>query len=293
MKHCMLIDNETGEVIDENFRIDELEDQERKRKMAEKDRLSREFKEKQSEYLGNFIFYIFKNIENFKDILTDADLVKFIFCGTYIKHNGALMLDNNTTYIDKKRLNELLQVSNTIFNRFYKKLIKNKLILEENNKIYINLNIFWRGKKTEYKKITKIKLKDFTRIYIKTARELYLNYKNKNHKKLAMIYKLIPFLNWKYNILCSNPNEENKNNIDALTIEDIMDELNYSKSNITRFKHDFYSLKYNDYQIFKTLQSDENYKNSIILVNPLVIYGGNDINNLQYLINLFNIKPLH
>lgn len=289
MKKCTVIDNETGEVLSENFRVDELEDIQSKKAFAQKDKSSKEFKELQDRISGNFVFFIFKNMEYLKEVLNDNDLVKFIYIGTYVKKEGVLMLDNNLTYIDKRRLRSLLNVGDKAFKEFYNKMLENNLMKEHEGKIYINFYYFWRGKESDYKKFTNTKLEDFTRIYTKATREMYEETTPRQHKKLAIIYKLLPYTNWKYNMLCENINETDSTKINALSVSDIMDILGYYKTNITRFKKDFYSLKYKEYPIFKTVQGAMGYGNSIIIVNPLVFYRGNKIEELQGLIAIFNI----
>lgn len=289
---CSLIDNETGEVINGNVKVDKMEDIQRRRQMAEKDKLLKEYKEMQQKYLGNFVFFIFKNLQSLEEILSDADLVKFIYIGTYVKNNGALMMDNNITYIDKKRFRNLINVSNRIFRNFYNKLIDNNLLKEDDKKLYINLNYFWRGRESIYKKYMGHKLKDFTRIYIKATRDLYEQTESKNHKKLSMIYKLIPFVNWKFNILAENIEETDKSKVKALSINDILQILNYSKNNLTRFKNDFYGLRYNNYKIFGTFLTNAKYKDNPTYINPIVLYRGNNIEELGVLINMFELKVL-
>lgn len=290
MKRCTVIDNETGEVLSENFRVDELEDIQSKKAFAQKDKSSKEFKELQDRISGNFVFFIFKNMEYLKEVLNDNDLVKFIYIGTYVKKEGVLMLDNNLTYIDKRRLRSLLNIGDKAFNTFYNKMLENNLMKEHEEKIYINFYYFWRGKESDYKKFTNMNLEDFTRVYTKATRELYIQTPTRSHKKLAIVFKLLPYVNWKYNILCKNTNETDENKLEILTIADIIDLLNYNKSQMARFKNDFYSLKYNDYNIFASVQKQSDYLKSFILVNPLVYYRGNDIEQLQYLITLFKIK---
>jgi hypothetical protein len=133
---------------------------------------------------------------------------------------------------------------------------------------------------------------DFTRIYIQTTRDLYLNTTSKNHKKLSIVYKLLPYINWKYNILAKNINETEKERINPLSVKDILDILRYSNNNLTRFKKEFYSLTYNQYQVFGTFQTKAEYKTSTIYLNPLVAYRGNDIEELRTLINMFEIQPI-
>ncbi|GAA0723659.1 hypothetical protein GCM10008905_16540 [Clostridium malenominatum] len=290
MKNCTLIDNATGEVLSEDFKITELQDIRERKVFAQKDKLSKEFKELQDKISGNFVFFIFKNMEFLKENLNDNDLVKFIYIGTYVKKEGVLMLDNNVTYIDKRRLRSLLNVGDKAFNTFYNKMLENNLMKEHDGKLYINFYYFWRGKESDYKKFTNVNLEDYTRIYTKATRELYNQIPGRGHKKLAIVFKLLPYVNWKYNILCKNTNEVDENKLEVLTIADIVELLNYNKTQMARFKSDFYSLKYNEYNVFASVQKQSDYLKSFILVNPLIYYRGNDIEQLQYLVTLFKIR---
>lgn len=294
-KECYIVEKSTGEIINEDFVVDELKDIQRKKEMVEKNKLSQKFKELEDEYLGNFVFYVFKNIDKLETILNDNYLVKFLYCCSYVKKNGTLMLDNNITYINRKKLKGLLKIGDKTFNKFYRILKDNELIKEQDNKIYININICWRGSKKEHETIINGKFKDFTRLYIKTIRELYENTPLRHHKQISIVYKLIPYTNWQYNILCTidTVEEIDKNKIKPLRINDIMDILKYNKTHITRFKKNFYSLKYNEYNIFGTVQFESDFLKSFIIVNPVFFYRGNDPDNLNYLITLFGLSKIN
>lgn len=290
MKKYWLVDPETGEIVIDNFKVNTEEDIANKKKHAEKDRLKKEFKEFQQETLGYFIFFIFKNLDYLEELLTDAELVKLIYIATYVKDQGYLKKDNNVTFMKKEDLKVLLNTNDETFRVFYNKLVQSQLLLEDTEgKMAIDIDFFYRGKERTYKKLTGKKLADFSRVYIKTIRDLYINSDSKQHKKLAVIYKLLPYVNWKYNILCTNVNETNKDKIEAVSIKKIMDLLGYNSSNISRFRKEFYSLKYKEYQIFRTVQYTENYEDSFIIVNPLFYYRGDDLQELQTLTTLFGI----
>lgn len=289
------IDENTGEIIGDmvskKFSVMTEEDMKNRRKHAEKDKLTEIFKQMQSEYCGNFVFFIFKNMNFLNEILNDNDLVKFIYIGTYVKRDGYLIEDNNVTYITKKHLEKLLNVSRNRFAEFYNKLVDNNLIYEEVEKLRINLDYFYKGNKGNYKTLTNSKLDDFTRIYIDTTRKLYLNTPIREHKQLAIIYKLLPFVNWKYNILCQNINETDKNRLEVLTVRDVMTIFGFHEKQYKRFAENFYSLKCGELQIFRSVQYTACALDNFIVVNPLVFFRGNDIEDLQYLCTLFDIKP--
>ena len=289
-----LIKNDTGEIVDENFGFETLEDRKRKKQGAIKAQDFEEYKEIQSEYMGNFIFFLYNSLDEIKKVLSNADLCKYIYLATYTKKDGYLILDNNKTYIDKKKMQELLLVTKANFNKFYNNVIKNNLLIEEekSKKYKINLNIFWRGYEKDYKKLTGNKLEDFTRLYIDATRELYkLNYKQS--KKLAVAYKLIPYVNWKYNVLCSNVKEIDTSKINPLTIKDVMNIVGYDKSHMAKFKQDFYGIKFYDYILFKTIQDNPDYTSSTIVVNPLFDYRNKEVKEIEGLFVIFNIRVKH
>lgn len=284
-----IINNETGEIIDDDFGFETLEDRERKKKSAIKAKDFEEYKEIQKQVMGNFIFFLYNSLDKLKKILNDNDLCKYIYLATYIKKDGYLMLDNNKTYINKKKMQELLLITRPNFTKFYNSLIENKLIIEENNTYKINLNCFWKGYEKDYKEITNNKLENFTRLYINATRELYKS-NHKQLKKLVVAYKLIPYLNWKYNVLCSNIKEIDTIKINLLTIKDVMSISGYDNSHMARFKKNFYGIKFYGYNLFATIQKEADYKDSRIIVNPLFAYRNKDVKEIEYLFMLFDIK---
>lgn len=281
-KKCYIIEQETGEIIDDNFVIDNLEDRERKRKGAIKAQDFEEYKEIQSEIMGNFIFFLYKNMDKLKELLTDAEIVKYIYLATYTKKDGYLISDNNNTYINKKKMQELLLVAKPNFFKFFNKIIKNKLLIEEEkSKIYkINIDIFWRGKRTDYKQQTGTEMIDYIRLYINATRFLYTQ-NQKNCRKLIVAYQLLPYTNWKYNVLCTNVKEVDKKKINPLTINDILGILKYDKTNISKFKKYFYNIKYGENVLFKTVQDQPEWKSgSIVYVNPMFAYRNKTLKDL-------------
>ncbi|MBU3186672.1 hypothetical protein [Clostridium estertheticum] len=291
MINCTLVNNETGEVMNENYKITELEDQQRGRAFAEKKQLEEQFKSLQQEYLGYFVFFIFENLNKLTEIMTDFDLMRFLYLGTYTKKDGCLKFENGNI-ITKKHVKKLLKINDTSFRAFWKLMIENKLIVEgEEDKVSINLEYFYRGSEKEYRKLTDKKFGDkFTRVYIETTRDLYENTNQRSLKKLAIIYKVLPLISWQYNVLCKNPKEIDKTVIDPYTLSEMSDYLGYDKTHITRFKKDLHSLTYKGKDIFIRIGKTPDIKNDYIIVNPAFYYRGNKTEQLDYLATLFGLK---
>lgn len=255
------------------------------------------------------MFFIFKNIDKLTKILNDSELVRYIYIGTYVKKDGLLKMDNNITHINKEKLRIILNTNSKTFRNFYNKLVSTGLLVEEKTTNYkivngksvgyskdetrlrlkINFEYAYRGKLTEYKHLTGKNMNDYIRLYVNKIRELYLNTDGRSLRKLAIVYKLLPFISWRHNIICYNPDEQDYRMLQLLTLGDIIEYLGYKRSNIARFREDFYSLKLNNDYIFMSLQKGTpDYLKSIIAVNPKFMYGGTDLKEVEWLIKSFN-----
>ena len=68
--------------------------------------------------------------------------------------------------------------------------------------IYISDSFVYRGEKKERKYNNKMKL------FNKSVQSLYKGLKPTKHKYFGFIVQLLPFVNRKYNIICSNPEDK-------------------------------------------------------------------------------------
>ena len=300
----MLVDPETGEILNDNYKLETKEDKERKRYYHNQSVEMEVFKQFQKEEMGSFVFFVIDNMDKLTNILNDSELVRYIYISTFTKSNGYLQVDNNLDYINKEKLEKLMNTNERTFSNFYNKLIENKLLIEEpatnyimkdgevvadgydetRLKLQVDSQYAYKGKVPKH-------MKAYIRLYVNKIRELYLNTDGRSLRKLAIVYKLMKFISWKHNILCYNPEESNVDMLQPLKIEDILDYLGYKKGNLYRFKNDFYSLKSGNDYIFMTLQKGtSDYLKSTIVVNPKFMYAGNDLHEVQWLMNSFKVK---
>lgn len=251
----------------------------------------KEFYDMQKKVFGNFIFFIYQNIDSLLKILTDADFVKFLYMGTYIHSNRYLMHDNRT-YMNKSDLFRLLGVSRQTFNKFYNKLKDTNLLIEDDNKIMLSLEYFCKGYKEGYKLANGKNISMYTRIYINTIRDAYTSVKPnaKSHKWIAYVYRLIPYVNWRYNIICKNPSEPNKSDIEPYDIKGIMELLHYSvnKQHIQQFKDNILGFKFNGRCVFFGVDIMSNKQQKVlynICVDPRFYYKGSNIDDVKWIID--------
>ena len=204
----------------------------------------------------NFIFITYKlltslNIEN--GDFNQPDIARIIYIMSYISNDNRLMLTERTP-MTKDKLSELMGLNKKVFNTFFNKLIKNNILIEKDNYLFVNKEFSFYGsiKGNKY---------DIIRLYKKNVRLLYNNMSSKEHKRLAILYLLIPFINIKYNIVCSNPLEEDKNKVQPLTIEQLSEYFDYNLKSFISLIDFLEDLKDKDnIPIIKALNNPKNKK---------------------------------
>jgi len=153
--------------------------------------------------------------------------------------------------------------------------------------VQLNSSYFQRGALsniTDYKKNGII----VTRLFNEAIRNIYTNVDTKSHRYLGYLFKLIPYINTKYNILCKDNIEQDRDNLERMTLGDVCAVLNHDKSNARRLGNELLSLKLKDGSAifaavaFKSLDV----KNMCLIINPKVLFGGH-LSDFIHANNLF------
>ena len=197
--------------------------------------------------------------------------------------------------MSKKDIKEAMRLSKEGFRQFFKEVTEKEILIEiEKNKKYkINEQYFKRGTLTKEDK----NRGNFTRVYIKTIRKLYFYTEPRNHKCLSYMFKLLPFIDLKTNLLVFNPNQETED-LQKITLRDIGDFFGISKDrkNLNKF------LDNNLFKIF-IYENGKKYwiLNEIFIknggglddyfaINPMLFYGGNEYENISTLMKQLLVK---
>lgn len=248
--------------------------------------------------LGGFIHMLIINNELlFNNVGIDrSNISRLIYLATYIDYNdreeNVLVKhgkNNTLEYLTKKDIKEIMGLSKTTFNDFIRDLKENELLFEANDKYYITTKYFSKGKSNFDKR-------KYTRVFIKTTRELYKGCSTRQHSKLSYVFQLIPFLNYETNILCSNPNEINRDDLNRLTLSDICKLLGLSTDakSMNRFEHDLYKIYITiegvKYYMFTRVITKGEYHNDYFVINPNIIWNGSNIDNTKETIKWMYFK---
>ena len=234
---------------------------------------------------------IFRELEEkLSDNKNNIHIIRFVILASYITWHGNLS-DSNDHKIKKSSLMKIWDTtSRNSINETYDLLLEcGYIYLTEEGYIMINKDMVIKGKmKYFYNELKKQdKRYTYTRDYIDNVRAMYYGTETKQRKQLANLFKALPYIHYKYNIFCSNPTETDKDKIKPLNWTDLARLCGYEeKKHVAKFKKDLISLGVHDRSVIG--QFENRLGNKIIVVNPTIYYGDNDLSEVKELQQLFD-----
>lgn len=259
------------------------DNEEKKREYKKYLRDKNDFEALLNNKFGSFYFNFFNIIPK---TLDKQYKFRFIYLCTYLKYNDDRLMykqENGLYKLYKESdLKDLLNITLREVQRTKKALIENKLIsIDDESNIHINNKISLVGEINKHNK------NEYARIFKDTIQRLYKQSKPRDHKMLGLFIDMLPLINFKFNILCFNPECELMEDIKPMTIADISEYFKiYTGKNVSTLRKKLLSIKL-DKQFM--LMYIENGDINGFLVNPSLYYRGNNINDLNYLIELFKL----
>lgn len=259
------------EQIEENKTINE-EKERIKELLNNQSMLKRCIKER----YGSFYFSYYNKLLN---MLKPQYLTRALYLCSYMNYDN-LLVEGKTHHkpIYESDLIRIWNISRAEMFNTKKELIDlGILIVNENKTLSISENFCKKGELMKNIKDEK------ARIFNDAIREIYEKAKPSEHKKLALLYKMLPYINLKWNMVCSNIDEEIKDLVQPIDVKTLCKLLN--QSNVTKLKKDLLSLTVNGRPV--VLMASVMNK-SIILINPSVYYKGTrleDVDNIEEMIN--------
>lgn len=288
-EHSYAVCDKTGELLDTinitvpiGSRIFTPEQQEacKKRKEIE---TQQSIRRAMMDELGYFYFVL---CENQFEGLAPETVTRLILLCTYLNYNHCLMLTQRTP-MKIKDLQNILGVSKSTVSRFWNEVNPRFLIEDEETKnIKLNTDTIFRGKIAKNQKGN-----SYQKFYVDAIRKLYKNTAKNNQKYLGYIFKLLPFINLEFNIICFNPDETELDKVVPMTLKEFCNCIDYNVTNVSRLLSIYRNLKFEVtlhnrtyHERFCTFVNDGiNRLNSRIFINPRILYAGSDYTKVEIL----------
>lgn len=253
-----------------------------------------------SKELGEFIHMSYvKNEILYNDLnITDSNIARIIYLSTFLhfSYNKIAVIEidrikytllvqdssdkrKSREPLSKKDIQNILNLKSGTFKIFFKEMVENNILIEKDNKIYMNNSYFKKGGMNSK---ASDKNNEYTRIFIDVTRTLYEGCaKASEHRKLSKAFQLIPLAHKELNRLCYNPNESDINNISSIDIKEIAKQLKVStdRSNLRKLEKELLSIKIiknnNEYPfIAKVTESTVDNDFTYYVINPNISWRG-------------------
>ena len=275
-KHRFEIDDETGEATELIGRfISEEQD-----KAIQRKRLKKIGEEDQDD----FIWSLFTYCGSLFPDLSCPSVTRLFYIATFVEYDGNRLTDDDGyTFLNKRQLKRKLGLTDKVFTDFWREM-NDKQILSENadKDVVVNTNLFKKGN------IDNRCRKDFTRVYCNCVRYIYESCKNiRDHTKLAYIFKIIPYVNRKTNVVTYNPEEMDTKKIIPMTIGDFCDAIGYNRNQASRLFKELLKYKVRDKHIMCYVAIDNfNITGMFVIINPDIYYGGAEHKSAQFIFDI-------
>lgn len=220
-------------------------------------------KEKQT-FNSDFTWIVFEYGKELLPNIKDQSLVRLIYLSTICDYDGILP--------PKSVIKKKLKLSDKYWSYFFKEMRSNNLILEdeETGALCLNKDFFIKGSLKEMSD-----KRDCTRLFCNFIQDVYDACDNiKSINQISYLYKLIPFVNRRTNIVCYNPKEQDPEKVYPITLGEFCDMIGYSRKNARRLVSDLLSLKCNGQNLIGFFVTNLNQTSWKIIVNPHIYYGG-------------------
>ena len=283
MKGEKYVSLETGEIFPNIVRLVTADQQETINYRNEHYRKQRELYNMIEKEYGNFFFY------KYPELITElhnepATAFRFLYVCTCADDNGYIYAWENK-YCEKN--NDFIYVFKTPQSTSYKflrELMDADLIIQTKDKRYrITPDIY----------STHINDTDFQhncfRVFNNAIKQLYNNSASREHSSMGELFRLVPYLNINYNILCYNIEETDMDNIEPLSRGDIYNILRPGSDYGRKIVKNFDKFVIKNQPVFGSFNAiqEEHY-----FINPRVLYGGNNPDKLYWLIQQFDLARI-
>lgn len=274
-----------GTIID-SFNLcegDILKVQEQKAKEAQK-----KFYKNQTELgkmereLGGF-YMLYYSEKLFDGVVSNNNIVRVIYLATFIEYgtNRLVIKEEGKAQVALKEANiqGLLGIKDrgTYYN-FKKEIISAGIMEIIDGELFMSKDYFNKGKE-------QTKNNYFIKMYINSIRELYNQVAPKQHKTLSYLFRLVPYINYKYNVITTTPHDSSQALKNRLKKEDIAEILGLDLKTYEKVENQLLKLKITFrgevYSLLGLVIVRTDIKRKFYVVNPLLYSSGNDYTVLE------------
>lgn len=270
----------TKEITDNVVSLITSSQQERNTQFSQRTKKQKKLNKLIYQHCGGFFFYKYSDLlEHVKG--DTAAAFRFIYLcacadkdGYFIKyHDKYCESRDDFTYIFDRPLRTT--------RKYVDELVGYDLLIKDMQKYKLNVDYYSCGVIDENFK------RQSVRTFRNAVKELYCNSDPNQHGLIGELLKFIPYLNIYNNVLCWYPEEPSKDMIQPLTLQEIRHILRQNSNYGYVIEEKLEDIWINGEPVFGKFETVGEYH---YIINPRLLYRGNDPKDLQSLIDQFDIS---
>lgn len=222
---------------------------------------------------GNFYHMFYGKI--LKLHIEPQYMMRFLYLCSFANYENMLVDGDRKGQVKIKEsdLSLMLKVSRADYFRTKSALLEHNLIsIDENKNVLINEEYASKGKIKSKEKTVNLEV---VRMFEQAIKELYENANAREHKKLALLVKMLPYINVEHNIVCKNIEEKELKKIIPFSLIELAEMLEYK--NPARLKADLFAITINDNHAFRMISD---HYGKFFTVNPRIYAKSNNMQRL-------------
>lgn len=227
-------------------------------------------------------FYFVPTHEQFTGV-SPLSVTRLIYLSTFIRFESNQLMLTERTPMQRKDLAGVLGVSKATISRFMDEVCPTYIAEDSNGLVFTNGSVFKRGS------IPRKQFCQYQKFYIDGIRRLYTETGKNLHKHLGYIFKLLPFINIEYNLVC-NPGsvmETDLKQVQLISIAEFCQWIGYDVTHLNKLVAAYSAICFmvdGKLERFCTLSYDGvNKASAYIFINPHILYNGSNYRAVEVL----------
>lgn len=260
----------TAKQVVRNRQYGEMMRERHKRELqaVEKDRIRSEHLEKMKPYL-----YVSADDAVFNDLPADT-MARATYLATFLRFGSDELWSSQRTKLSRAKLAEAMRLGKSKADEFWRDVNKRYFYRDSDGFLHTQGRAFVMGP------LNAVVNEEYQVMCMSAYRELYEQITPRQHKRLGYVLKMLPYLNFEYNILAYNPMETDRSEIIPMTVSDFCDEVGYDRIHARDLMREYGKIAFTVNglkEVFcKFLFDGDNIGRAHIYINPNLIFKGSD-----------------
>ena len=236
--------------------------------------------------------YSFVNATSRYSDLDPQNVGRLMYLSTYLGYNTDILYRTQKTLMTKKDLQAVLKLSKSTFYRFWSEVYPIYLFQDnlesadiakngEDLKLHLNKAFFYRGTMQTEQYNT-----EWQKLYRDAMRDLYNRANATDHQHIGLIFQMLPFVNYEYNILCNNPDEKDFEKADPITFGEFCRRIGYTDTKhyqriMSQICNITFIIDGRKEHLIAFSHTNRNISDEKMFVNPRILYKGRNFITVQ------------